>query len=190
MLLFSPGDGAEKAPINVETDGNVVVGVNLGEMICLTEGAVGKVGAVTGVVTLGDVITVGAGEVITGVVTPGEVITGVAEGVTTALVTGVVAGAVAVALVVLGVVVDAVAVALLLLDVAVGEVAVALLVLGVPVDELAEALLLLLLLPELLADDDELDWLELLLELPPFVPGDCIIGLPGMKTFWGKLPGI
>ena len=188
MLLFSPGDGAEKAPINVETDGNVVVGVNLGEMICLTEGVVGKVGSVTRVVTLGDVITVGAGEVITGVVTPGEVITGVAEGVTTALVTGVVAGAVAVALVVLGVVVDAVAVALLLLDVAVGELAVALLVLGVPVDELAEALLLLL--PEPLADDDELEWLELLLELPPVVPGDCIIGLPGMKTFWGKLPGI
>ncbi len=171
MLLFSPSNGAEKAPINVETDGNVVVGVNIGEMICLTEGAVGKGGAVTGVVTVGDVIT------------------GVAEGVTTALVTGVVAGAVAVALVVLGVVVDAVAVALLLLDVAVGELAVALLVLGVPVDELAEALLLLLL-PELLADDDELEWLELLLELPPVVPGGCIIGLPGMKTFWGKLPGI
>jgi hypothetical protein len=185
VLLFSPGDGEEKAPINVATDGDVLVGVNTGERIRPTDGVVGTVGAVTGVVTLGDVITVGTGEVITGVVTVGEVITGVAEGVTTALVTGVVA----VALVVLGVVVEAVAVALLLLDVAVGELAVALLVLGVPVDELAEALLLLWL-PEPLADDDELEWLELLLELPPVVEGGCIMGLPGMKTFWGKLPGI
>lgn len=173
----------------METDGNVVVGVNIGEMICLTEGAVGTVGAVTGVVTLGVDKPGEVGEVTTGFVTVGGVITGVAEGVTTALVTGGVAGVVAVALVVLGVVVEAVAVALLLLDVAVGELAVALLVLGVPVDELAEALLLLWL-PEPLADDDELEWLELLLELPPVVEGGCIMGLPGMKTFWGKLPGI
>lgn len=173
----------------METDGNVVVGVNIGEMICLTEGAVGTVGAVTGVVTLGVDKPGEVGEVTTGFVTVGGVITGVAEGVTTALVTGGVAGVVAVALVVLGVVVEAVAVALLLLDVAVGELAVALLVLGVPVDELAEALLLLWL-PEPLADDDELEWLELLLELPPVVAGGCIMGLPGMKTFWGKLPGI
>jgi len=130
VLLFARGDGSKKAPINVETDGKVVVGINTGEITRPGESVVGKVGAVTGVVTVGVDKTGGVG-----FVTVGGAMTGVAEGLTTELFTGVVAGVVAVALVVLGVVVDALAVALLLLDVAVGELAVALLVLGVPVDE-------------------------------------------------------